>query len=445
MAYYDDFSPDANPLTGWTIVTDCFALKAISDKCAIIANGFNSAEYYSSGTFSDDQYSQVVISVRASYFGVIIRCSTSAATFYLYQSGNSATVQEVHKCISGSFTQLGSSYAGTASNGDTIKLAITGTTLTPYINGTAQATRSDSSISTGYPGLRLAGDDTIRVDDWEGGNVGGTAYSLSCAGGTYAVTGTAVSTLKKSKLGIGAGSYSLTGTAVSLLSKKKIPIEGGTYSLTGTAVSLLKKSKLTLDSGTYALTGIVASLLKKSKLTLDAGIYSLTGTAVSLLSRKKISIEAGTYTLTGTNVTLTKTTAGAYILAIGSGSYNLTGTAVSLLSKKKLPIGSGVYTLTGTDISLKKNSKITLTAGSYLLTGSSVTLTYVPGLNAYVLTCGSGTYTLTGKDVTLIWSGATVVYGEVILLQSSLGRVIVLDSSLERQVDLNTTLDMEVI
>jgi hypothetical protein len=80
--------------------------------------------------------------------------------------------QDFYKFISGTPTDIGN-WTGTCSTGDTMKLEISGTTLTGYINGVSVGTASDSSLSTGNPGIWSFDDSGQELNDWEGGNVGG--------------------------------------------------------------------------------------------------------------------------------------------------------------------------------------------------------------------------------------------------------------------------------
>jgi hypothetical protein len=60
---------------------------------------------------------------------------------------------------------------GTFSNGNTLKLSVTGTTLKVFINGVqAGADATDSSISTGTFGIGYSGISSgTMLDDWDGG------------------------------------------------------------------------------------------------------------------------------------------------------------------------------------------------------------------------------------------------------------------------------------
>lgn len=126
-------------------------------------------------TFNADQSSQVDVVTMASGAGfVCIRCSGTMSDFsdfsgYYFGADNAGTPALVNKAFVGSFTQLGASYGTNVNDGDTTKVVVIGSTITPYINGVALATRTDSSVSSGQPGL-LPFDAGVTYDNWQGNN-----------------------------------------------------------------------------------------------------------------------------------------------------------------------------------------------------------------------------------------------------------------------------------
>jgi hypothetical protein len=97
--------------------------------------------------------------------------------------------------------------------------------------------------------------------------------------------------------------------------------------------------------------------------------------------------------------------------ATGAGSYLLTGSDVSLslISGKFITADSGVYALTGTDVTLTYAVPKLLVAdpGAYALTGTDLSLT-IASTNK-VITADPGAYLLTGTPVTLISSAQPVL------------------------------------
>jgi hypothetical protein len=113
-----------------------------------------SADYYVQADF----YAASIISVNAAIVG---RMDTTADTMYLVRLNN-GTVWELRKIVAGSATTLGSdSTAGnlpTVGNSKTVKLVMTGSTITVFVSGVSVISVTDTDItSAGKAGLRFSG------------------------------------------------------------------------------------------------------------------------------------------------------------------------------------------------------------------------------------------------------------------------------------------------
>lgn len=91
-------------------------------------------------------------------WGVMARmASPSSGNGYLLYLDNTttATLYKVVDTGTLAFTAIGASFTITALNGttDTIALGVSGSTMTIYRNGTSQGTRTDSTYTTGAPGI----------------------------------------------------------------------------------------------------------------------------------------------------------------------------------------------------------------------------------------------------------------------------------------------------
>lgn len=83
-------------------------------------------------------------------------------------------------------------------------------------------------------------------------------------------------------------------------------------------------------------------------------------------------------------------------LSVTGGTYTLTGSSITLNAGE--PLSGGTYSLTGNSLTLGASPP--LSGGTYSLTGSSITLnTGIP--------LGSGSYSYTGTSITLTHSGST--------------------------------------
>lgn len=159
--------------TNWTINAGGFQINTNSVACSQNNEG---GAHWNADSFNNDQYAQATVSAIGSGFfiGLGVRESASGATYYgiYYDNG----VGQLFKNVAGTWTQLGSNSVGVSSS-DVLRLEAAGTTITPKKNGATTGTpgaQTDSSISSGFAGLSCWGNSTgSRVDDWQGGNLGG--------------------------------------------------------------------------------------------------------------------------------------------------------------------------------------------------------------------------------------------------------------------------------
>ena len=94
---------------------------------------------------------------------------------YYWNSGNPLLM--LFKRSSGTWTQLGSSYAsGALAAGTQLQLSVIGSTLTFSENGTAVIAASDTSLTDGAPGIIAYG--TPTAGDWAGGDNPSSTYSI---------------------------------------------------------------------------------------------------------------------------------------------------------------------------------------------------------------------------------------------------------------------------
>lgn len=157
----------------WTLNSGDFAIQSnglVNDS----GSGAECGAHWNADAFNDDQYAQVVVAASsASYMGPAVRCAASAGTYYgVYQNGSDGYF---FKMVAGSWTQIGYLGSGLAVS-DTLRLEASGTTITYKVNGTTESEQTDSSIASGSGGVTGWSDGNFtRLDDWEGGNLGGAA------------------------------------------------------------------------------------------------------------------------------------------------------------------------------------------------------------------------------------------------------------------------------
>lgn len=156
----------------WTTITSGQALNPNGTAVTGTSAGVRNGGWWNADTFADNQYSQIVLATIDSSNlapGPTVRGASDAQSFYVVSA--STTVVRYRKNVAATFTTLGSDISQAVSNGDTLKLSVSGTTLTASLNGTDLATRTDTALTSGAAGIFIYAV-TGYADDWEGGDVG---------------------------------------------------------------------------------------------------------------------------------------------------------------------------------------------------------------------------------------------------------------------------------
>lgn len=86
----------------------------------------------------------------------------------------------------------------------------------------------------------------------------------------------------------------------------------------------------------------------------------------------------------------------SYEITIDAGSYAYSGTSIDLTSQRQLPIDVGSYAYTGTNIDFARGYGFNFDAGTYAYTGTDIDPT-----RQLALSFDSGNYDYTGTDVDL--------------------------------------------
>lgn len=164
----------------WTTISGWYPLAIVSDtaQMSTTANDNNTC-YTALPSWPNNQWSASVLSALTgadSNCSTIVRASKTANTFYWASwtgpLGSSATVV-IAKNIADSFTALTSATTITLTAGDTVMLGVVGTNLYALHNGAVIQTVSDSSITSGFPGLGVASNGQATTAsafiNWRGG------------------------------------------------------------------------------------------------------------------------------------------------------------------------------------------------------------------------------------------------------------------------------------
>lgn len=170
----DNFNrADENPLGNgvWTTGTGMSSLQIVSNKVTAVSNTTHSLEYYTGATFASNQYSQATSlnGPSAVFSGLAIRWSGNSGYFVQIDMTSGTNTSYFQRWDSGSQTTVGSFSYAYAQN-DVWKLEASGNTITFYVNGVSKGSITDSTYSSGSPGIWFY-HNVIYLDDWSGGDL----------------------------------------------------------------------------------------------------------------------------------------------------------------------------------------------------------------------------------------------------------------------------------
>jgi hypothetical protein len=263
----------------WSQATGSLAASQLASgrvRISAIATGMGSA-YLHSATPPSADYSVSVDILDASsgtagqtyLAGPLGRGNGGANTFYHAHYNNTSTVRQwrLWKCVSGVFTQLGSSVSQTLTVGSTYncRLTMSGTTisLTKENEATPIISVTDSAISTtGKAGLRVAagttpGDATLlQLDNFVGADLaGGSPTTVTVTVGSLAMTAQALVVNAKTMLAVTKASLGFTGQALQVAGSTIITITKATLGVTANALVVNAKVMLQVAASTLGFTG----------------------------------------------------------------------------------------------------------------------------------------------------------------------------------------------
>jgi hypothetical protein len=158
-------------------------------------------------------------------------------------------------------------------------------------------------------------------------SAGGTTYTLTASGGSFATTGVAAGLKATRQLAASAGSASIGGVAATLKAARQLSGAAGAYTLTGVDATLTKAGgatgyTLTAAAGSFAITGQAAGLKAARVVGASFGAYAVTGVAATLARGLRLTASAGAVTITGAAANLTQP---SRAIGAASGSFAITG------------------------------------------------------------------------------------------------------------------------
>lgn len=163
-SFSDDFTrADANPISNpsssggtWGAITSTGIkqIKILSNKARGSLNTEQNLERVSSPTFANDQKAISTIGSITNYGGVAVRIqgSTDPNCYFAYVNSGGGQVLIYRGNPAGSTTQI-ANITSTWSIGDILELRAVGTTITVYKNSSQLGSYTDSTYSSGQPGL----------------------------------------------------------------------------------------------------------------------------------------------------------------------------------------------------------------------------------------------------------------------------------------------------
>lgn len=116
------------------------------------------------------------------------------------------------------------------------------------------------------------------------GGAGGASYTLTCAAGSYSLSGASAALVASHRVAAAQGSYVITGEPAAMVAGHQMAAVAGSYNITGNAANLV-----------YVPPGVV--------LPAAGGSYTLTGNDIAMRAAHRLVAESGAYTITGSAVT----------------------------------------------------------------------------------------------------------------------------------------------
>src|SRR5262249_55957028 len=103
-------------------------------------------------TFGADHYSEIVITeANTNGLCAVVRISDDNNYYYIYPNGSGFV--QIWKKVAGGFSSVTSQFAATQGAGTTYRLEATGSTIKMYVNGSLITSQTDTSLTTGGPGI----------------------------------------------------------------------------------------------------------------------------------------------------------------------------------------------------------------------------------------------------------------------------------------------------
>ena len=190
----DNFTrANENPLSDggkWTTLTAYANMQIVSAVAEGTVTGGVSGTYWSGQVWGADQYSEITIANinSGSYILLYLRTNPDpGAASYQLNIANGVSII-LYKNVSSVPTQLLVCSPPTVANGDVFRLVASGTLLTVFRNGTSIGSVTDSSVSSGSPGITVLPFGSLGASSlalWNGGSSVEPTPTFSPVSGSY--------------------------------------------------------------------------------------------------------------------------------------------------------------------------------------------------------------------------------------------------------------------
>lgn len=389
------------------------------------------------------------------------RANASANRYWCYVDGSGVCF--ILKEIAGASTQIGSTYTIPSFSTTTyysIKLGMSGSTITLSVNGVQQLSNTDTAITAAnLAGLYFRNTDP-RITSVDAVD---TAAGATIAIGLTAINITGLAESLMTQLSIGVGSFAITGRTLSLVHNVVLPISVGSVAVLGLSPSL--RQSLNIAVGSFAVQGLSATL--SSAVPLQVGSLVVNGLSQSLQQSVLLPIGVSNVAVSSAAISLSTVLAlstpatvsvngfapnptfSAQTISIGSGSIALTGRAPTVVVSgigiqqatvvvsglpvsiaNQIPIGRADVLAQGFVPAL--NHATSINVGQLVVTGRVPTLqtsvsnvaigTGAMSVSRYAQTLITGTPIINMVTGTMIITGLVPVIGQLLLIRNTGGR-----------------------
>jgi hypothetical protein len=171
----DNFTrANGGPGANWTAVDGTFAI--VSNTIQVATNGGDgrSAMYWNAVGFMADQYAELTLNPAlgggTTPLGPAVRVGAAGENWYAFLSFSGSLY--LAKMVAGAYTNM-TNVVHAISNGDKLRLEVSGTTLTGKVNGVTILTWTDSALASGSAGIYAASTASPPSGTlWSAGNEG---------------------------------------------------------------------------------------------------------------------------------------------------------------------------------------------------------------------------------------------------------------------------------